>query len=73
MKWNKKHLWARILTFPFKLIFSIIWHTLIGLKFSVQWLVCGSQEVYYGKDHGKSLIKIIEQNQKIIERLNENN
>lgn len=73
MKWNKKYLWIRIVAFPIKLLFSIIWHSLMGIRLSIQWLVCGGQEVYYGKDHGGSLIKIIEQNEKIIKSFNENN
>lgn len=71
MKWNKKYLLIRILTFPIKLIFSIVWHSLIGLMLSLQWLIHGAQEVYYGKDNGNSLVKIIEQNEKIIQKLNE--
>jgi hypothetical protein len=31
------------------------------------WVRFGSQELMYGKDKGKSLVKLIEQNEKLIE------
>ncbi len=37
---------------------------------SFRWLKNGSQELVYGDDNSVSLVKIIEQNKIIIERLN---
>ena len=69
-KWNTKYLPLRIITFPFKLVFQIVWSVLVGLVISFRWLKNGSQEVYYGDDHTSGLVEILEQNKKIIKHFN---
>jgi hypothetical protein len=67
MEINKKFLLIRIITFPFKLLFTLLWMIFFGLLLSFRWLLYGSQEVYFGKHFGNGeLIKIINQNEKII-------
>lgn len=68
-KWNKEKLIQRILVFPIKLVFQLAWGIASSLIYSFKWLKNGSQELVYGDDNGKSLCKIIEQNEKIIESL----
>lgn len=72
-KWNKHYLLLRILSFPIKLVFQILWGILLGILQSFHWLKFGSQELLYGKDHGKSLVRIIEQNEQIIKTFTPNN
>ena len=69
MKINKKHLLLRIITSPLKLIFTLIWNIMIAFIMTFQWIVFGSQELYYGKDGKDSLVTLIEQNEKIIKHL----
>ena len=66
MKINKKYLALRIITFPIKLIFTIVWFFIMSLIISAKWVIFGSQELYYGKDGKNSLTNLIEQNEKII-------
>lgn len=66
-KWNKRNLVARILTFPIKIAFQILWGVISSIFISFKWLKNGSQEVVYGDNHGESLVNLIEQNEKIIE------
>lgn len=69
MKINTRYLGLRILTFPVKLVFTVLWFFLYSLKCSVQWILFGSQELYYGKDKGANLVEILEQNKEIIKLL----
>jgi hypothetical protein len=71
MKFNKKYLLLRIIGFPAKLAFSIIWFCLMGILISIKWLKYGGQELYYGQEHGANLVKLIEQNEKLINLLSD--
>lgn len=71
--WNKKKLLLRIITFPIKLSFQIIWGVLSSILLSIKWLKNGSQEVVYGDDFTSSLVRLIEQNEQIIKAQNQNN
>lgn len=66
-KWNKEKLLLRILTFPLKLLFQLLWANLSSILLCFKWLKNGSQELVYGDDHKSSLVEILESNQKIIE------
>ena len=70
MLWNKKRLILRILTFPLKLAFQILWGVLSSILYSFKWLKNGSQEVVYGDDFEKSIVRLIQQNEEIIEKMN---
>ena len=70
-KWNKKNLILRILTFPIKLTFQIIWGVLSSILYSLKWLKNGSQEVVYGDDFSCSIVRLIDQNQEIIDKIND--
>jgi len=70
MKLNKKYLVLRIITFPIKLFFQVSWSILIGIFTSFNWLMHGGEEIYYGKDNGKSLLEIAQQNKELIKLLN---
>lgn len=67
-KWNKKNLILRIITFPIKLIFQITWGVLISILYSFQWLKNGGRELVFGDDFDSSLIRLIKQNQEIINK-----
>lgn len=68
MKINKKYLLLRILSYPFRLVFTLFWMILFGFMLSIRWLLYGSQELYFGKNFGGAhLAEIVEQNEKIIE------
>jgi hypothetical protein len=69
--WNKHYLILRIFTLPLKLIFQILWGIALGILESFHWLKFGSQELLYGKDNGKSLVRIIEQNERLINLLSD--
>ena len=71
-KWNKNKLLLRILTFPIKLIFQLFWGFVYSFLITFKWLKNGSQELIYSDDTSDSLVKIIDQNKKIIE-YHENN
>lgn len=71
-KWNKNKLLLRILTFPIKLIFQLFWGFVYSFIITCKWLKNGSQELIYGDGTSESLVKIIDQNKKIIE-YHENN
>jgi hypothetical protein len=65
MKIQKRYFLLRIITFPIKLAFSLVWFLLFGIKISVQWLLFGSQELYYGKGLDReSLANFIERVEK---------
>lgn len=70
MKINKKYLVIRIIAFIPKLFFTLVWFLIIGLIHSLKWLKNGGQELYYGDNHDKGLVKLIEQNEKIIKSFN---
>ena len=71
MKINKKYFLIRLLTFPIKLLFTILWLVFYAFLLSIRWLKYGSQEFYFGKHFGRSeLVQIIEQNEKIIKSQN---
>jgi|GEM_PF-4070919 hypothetical protein len=65
--WNKEKLPLRIITSPLKLAFQLLWRILCAFMETYSWVRFGSQELMYGKDKGKSLVKLIEQNEKLIE------
>lgn len=67
--WNKHYLILRIISLPIKLLFQITWGILLAILQSFHWLKFGSQELLYGKDNGKFLIRIIDQNEKLINLL----
>lgn len=69
MKINKRLFVLRLITFPIKLTFTVLWSVLIGLKISIQWLINGSQELYFGADHDKSLVALIENTETIVENM----
>jgi hypothetical protein len=69
MKINKTHFALRLITFPIKLVFTLLWHLLIGVLYSVKWLKHGGQELYYSNEHGGNLVKLIESNEKLIDAL----
>lgn len=69
-KWNKKNLLLRILTFPIKLSLQITWGVLASILYSLKWLKNGSQEVVYGDDFNSSIVRLIDQNQEMIDKMN---
>ncbi len=72
-KWNRKRLILRLLSFPVKLLFQILWGVLSSILISIKWLKNGSQELVYGDDYDVSLVEILEQNKKIIKYFKNNN
>jgi len=67
MKINKNQLGIRIITFPIKLAFMILWMITYAIVISFRWLLFGSQELYFGKGFGTGdLSKIVEQNEELI-------
>ncbi|WNH10003.1 hypothetical protein [Thalassobellus suaedae] len=65
-KINTKYLGLRIIAFIPKLAFTLFWFLLIGFMVSVKWLIFGSVELYFGKGGKDDLVRLIEQNEKII-------
>ena len=66
MKINKDKFVLRLITIPFKLLFTLIWMIVYGCMLSWRWLLYGSAEFYFGKDFGKGeLVQIIEKLEKI--------
>ena len=70
MKIKTKHLLLRVITFPIKLLFTLIWFNLWSIKVSLQWLFFGGEELFYGKDRA-TLVDLIQQNEKIIKYFNQ--
>lgn len=70
MKTNKTNLLLRIITFPIKLLFSLLWFNLWAIKVSIQWVKNGGQELIYDNTHGRDLVRLIDQNEKIIKQFN---
>lgn len=66
---NKKYFLLRFISFPIFLIFNILFSVLIGITSAINWLLHGGQMLFYGRDNGKSLVDLIEQNREIIEHL----
>ena len=71
MKLQKKYLIARILTFPFKLLFQMVFAVLATIAISCRWVIYGGQEVYYGEETKSSIVNLIKSNEEIIQKLNE--
>lgn len=69
-KWNRKNLALRIFTFPLKLVFQLTWGVLSSIVYSFKWLKNGSQEVVYGDDFSSSIVRLIDQNQEMIDKMN---
>lgn len=70
MKVNKQNLILRILTFPVKLIFLLLWHNIVGTVVAIRWIFYGSEEVYFGRNGRKSISEVLRQNEIIIKNLN---
>lgn len=71
MKVNYKYLGFRIISFPIKLLFSLIWSFLIAILISLKWLKNGGQELYYGNEFGGTITTLIDSNEKLIKALAE--
>lgn len=69
MKYNKQKFGLRLITFPIKLAFQLVFRLICALMETYQWVRFGGQEVIYSDDNGKSLCVIIEQNKELIELL----
>lgn len=69
-KWNQKKLLLRIATFPIKLLFQLTWGILSSIILSFKWLKNGSQEIVYGDDFNASIVRLIEQNEIMIAKMN---
>lgn len=68
---NKRHLLIRIITFPFKLLFSSSWYFCICIVSNIKWLLYGGEEVVFFKNETKGiLLDIVEQNEKLLNLLN---
>ena len=68
-KVNKKYLLLRILTFPIKLIFSLLWFNLFALLKTYQWVIFGGDEIIFGTDINRDSVgELI----KIVSELNDN-
>ena len=66
MKINKKYLLLRIIAFPLKLLFTIIWFLLFAIFKSIQWVAYGSDEIVFRKDFNRnSITELIETIEKL--------
>lgn len=71
MKLNKKYIIIRLLTFPIKLLFTVLWMLLCAIMLSFRWLFYGSTELYFSKNFNTTeLSKIVQQNEDIIKMFN---
>lgn len=61
----------RIISFPLKLAFTIFWYFILGMVHSARWLVCGSQEILFGRGTKADIVRLIESTEKLVKKLEE--
>lgn len=60
MKINKKYLLLRIITFPIKLTFHLLWNIIFSFVITLKWLKNGGSELFYGENTKTDLSKILD-------------
>lgn len=54
MKVQKKYFLLRVITFPIKLVFDLLWFNLFAIVKTFQWVVYGGDEIIFGKDFNRN-------------------
>ena len=73
MKVNKRYILIRIITLPFKLLFTVVWFLCMAVFSNWKWVLYGGQEIYYSKtDNRDSIWDLMKSNKELIEELNKN-